>query len=89
MAPTLMIIALVVSSSQESTEVSSAQLPLGLTSYASYANGASTENVGGNLEMDQSGSPSVEEQESEEIQVIPGSDYELADVRETRLKTLA
>ncbi|KAF9554109.1 hypothetical protein CPC08DRAFT_713170 [Agrocybe pediades] len=89
MAPTLMIIALVVSSSQESTEVSSAQLPSDLISCASYANGANTESAGANFEMQQSGSMSVEELESEEIQVIPGNDYELANVRETRPKTLA
>ncbi|KAF4610158.1 hypothetical protein D9613_010201 [Agrocybe pediades] len=83
LAPTLMIIALVVSSSQKSNEVSD------FTSYASYANGVNSESPGANHEMQQSGSPSAEEQENEEIQVIPGSDHEIADVGEARLKTLA
>ncbi|KAF9554103.1 hypothetical protein CPC08DRAFT_821899 [Agrocybe pediades] len=73
LAPTLMIAALVVSSSHNSgTEVSSAHIPSDLISSAS---GVKAENVGSDLEMQQSGSMCAAEQESQEIQVVSGNDY--------------
>ncbi|KAF9551543.1 hypothetical protein CPC08DRAFT_768702 [Agrocybe pediades] len=75
LAPTLMIVRLVMSSSQEDTEVSSARLPSELMSHASHANGANIPNMGSDLEMQQSGFVGWVEQESEEIQVVPRSEY--------------
>ncbi|KAF9554360.1 hypothetical protein CPC08DRAFT_753694 [Agrocybe pediades] len=88
LAPTLMIARLVVSSSQEGTEVSSARLPSELISHASHANGANITNVGSDLEMQQSGFVGVGEQESVEIQVVSRNEYhgKPEDELEDRLK---
>ncbi|KAF4612530.1 hypothetical protein D9613_012752 [Agrocybe pediades] len=90
LAPTLMIVRLVVSSSQEDTEVSSARLPSELISHASHANGANIMNVGSDLEMQQSRFMGLGEQESEEIQVVPRTEYhgQPEDELEDRVKTV-
>ncbi|KAF9554111.1 hypothetical protein CPC08DRAFT_198185 [Agrocybe pediades] len=88
MAPTVMIVALVVSSSQEGPETSFAQLPPDLIDCASHVTGALTENAGAFLEMQQNGSMWVEEQVSEEIQEVHGNDHELENGAEARRKSL-
>ncbi|KAF9552528.1 hypothetical protein CPC08DRAFT_714555 [Agrocybe pediades] len=90
LAPTLMIAALVVSSSHDSgSQVSSPHIPTDLISGAYQPSNAKTENVVSDLEMQRSGSFSVGERESEEIQVVPGDDHGLDDDGEVRLKTIA
>ncbi|KAF9536316.1 hypothetical protein CPC08DRAFT_771618 [Agrocybe pediades] len=91
LAPTLMIARLVLSSSEEDTVVSSAHLPSELISRAHYATGtANMTNVGADLEMQQRRSFGVDEQESEEIQVVSRNEYhQPEDDGENRLKNIA
>src|SRR4051812_20473062 len=91
LAPTLMIARLVLSSSEENTEVSSAHLPSELISRAPHATGtANMTNVGVDLEMQQRTSFGVDEQESEEIQVVSRNEYHQPENDgENRLKSIA
>ncbi|KAF9554117.1 hypothetical protein CPC08DRAFT_766992 [Agrocybe pediades] len=91
LAPTLMIARLVLSSSEEDTEVSSAHLPSELISRAPHGTGtANMTNVGADLEMQQRSSFGVGEPESEEIQVVSTNEYhQPEDDGEKRLKTIA
>ncbi|KAF9552666.1 hypothetical protein CPC08DRAFT_728453 [Agrocybe pediades] len=90
LAPTLMIARLILSSSEEDTEVSSAHLPSELISRAPHATGtANMMNVGADLEMQQRSSFGVDEQESEEIQVVSRNEYhQPEDDGENRLKNI-
>ncbi|KAF9549367.1 hypothetical protein CPC08DRAFT_769094 [Agrocybe pediades] len=89
LAPTLMIARLVLSSSEEVTEVSSAHLPSELIGRAPHATGtADRTNIGADLEMQRRRSFGVDEQESEEIQVVSRNEYhQPEDDGENRLKT--
>ncbi|KAF9552525.1 hypothetical protein CPC08DRAFT_768227 [Agrocybe pediades] len=82
LAPTLMIAALVVSSSHDSGSQVSSDLISG-------ASDAKTENIESDFEMQRSGSLPMGERESEEIQVVPGDDHGLDNDGEARLKTIA
>ncbi|KAF9543267.1 hypothetical protein CPC08DRAFT_770266 [Agrocybe pediades] len=75
LAPTLMVARLFVSSSQEDTEVSTVRLPSDFISCAFHATGANTTNVGLDLEMQQSASIEVEEQENEKIQEVCRNEF--------------
>ncbi|KAF9542128.1 hypothetical protein CPC08DRAFT_756085 [Agrocybe pediades] len=91
LAPTLMIARLVMSSSEEDTEVSSAHLPSELISRAPHATGtANMTNVGADLEMQHRSSFGVDEQESEGIQVVSRNEYhQTGDDGESSLKNIA
>ncbi|KAF4609893.1 hypothetical protein D9613_010205 [Agrocybe pediades] len=91
LAPTLMIARLVLSSSEEDTEVSSAHLPSELISHAPHATGtANMTNVGADLEMQQRSAFGVDEQENEEIQMVSRNEYhQPEDNGENRLKNIA
>ncbi|KAF9540038.1 hypothetical protein CPC08DRAFT_770875 [Agrocybe pediades] len=90
LAPTLMIAQLVLSTSEEDTEVSSAHLPSELISRAPHATGtANMTNVGADLEIQQGDSFGVGEPESEEIQVVSRNEYhQPEDDGENRLKNV-
>ncbi|KAF9554371.1 hypothetical protein CPC08DRAFT_176224 [Agrocybe pediades] len=86
-----MVARLGLSSSQVDTEVSSARLPSDLISRESYVPGANMNNMGADLEMQQSGFTPVGAEEGEEFEVVSrnGDELEDDDDGEKRLKTLA
>ncbi|KAF9553197.1 hypothetical protein CPC08DRAFT_788265 [Agrocybe pediades] len=89
LAPKLMIARLFVSSSQEDSEVSSAHLPSDLIDCATHANGTDITNVEAALEMQHGGSIGMGDDESEDIRMVVGAEYECKDGREHGLETLA